>query len=312
MENCSAGLAHVAARASDIKYEEHLIGKMRALEVVAPNARDGYVILHLHGGGHATGSVWFYAQFLRRLSEATKAHVISFNYRKSPEHPYPAALDDTLAAWRWLQERGYSSKSIAVLGDSAGGNLAFALSVRLAQLGDPQPAACMGMSPWLLLDPELAATRQSSPVAEAHVTFGQKSTKGKTFSMVLPAVRALQASSLWDKGAVFFMGQYFQGEDPANPLVSPLLVDDELLRHFPPILIHVDKDEPLALQAKEMAARTQGLGIRAELHMYEGTMHGMQIVNASCRVEAQDSLNRIYAFLENVWEPSLTSSRRPR
>jgi len=174
----------------------------------------------------------------------------------------------------------------------------------------------MGMAPWLLLDPKLAMvdannSRSDGVLAEApepRATVSEKSSVGKSFSMVLPAVRALQASSLWDKGAAFFMGQYFQGEHPSNPLISPLLVSDELLRLFPPILIHVDKDEPLAVQAKAMAARTQGLGIPTELHMYEGTMHGMQIVNMSCKVEAQDSLNRIHAFLENMWEPSPSAS----
>lgn len=314
MESCSAGCAHVAAMASSIKYHRHLIdNRVEALEVVAPNARQGYVVLHLHGGGYATGSVWFYTPFLQRLSETTRARVISINYRKSPEHSYPAALDDTLATWRWLQARGYSPKSIAVVGDSAGGNLGFALSVRLAQLGEAQPAACMGLSPWLLLDPNLADSNSNGADGilavppEPRATVSEKSRVGKSYSMVLPAVRALQASSLWDKGAVFFMGQYFQGEDPANPLISPLLVSNELLRLFPPILLHVDKDEPLAVQAKEMAVRSQGLDIPTELHMYEGTMHGMQIYNMSCKVEAEDSLNRIYAFLEKVWEPSASA-----
>merc|ERR1712216_308267 len=98
------------------------------------------------------------------------------------------------------------------------------------------------------------------------------------------------------------MGQYSQDHDPSDPLISPLLVSDELLRSFPPVLIHVDKDEPLFYEAREMAARCQQAGIKVELHLYSGTMHGMQIVNTACQAEALDSLSRIHEFLESVWE----------
>jgi acetyl esterase/lipase len=261
--------------------------------------------------------MWFYTQFLRRLSTATKSHVISVNYRKTPEHPFPAALDDALSAFRWLLRKGYSPRSVAVLGDSAGGNLAFALSVRLAQLGEPQPAACLGLSPWLLLDPWLVAKRKTCNVpekgnsthqSEEHCSVGlhyeRNAASNRSWSLLLPAVRAIQESALWDKGAEFLMGQYFQSHDPVDPLVSPLLVGDDLLKLFPPILIHVDKDEPLAAEAEEMAERCRSIGVPVELHMYEGTMHGMQIVNTACKMEARDSLSRIHSFLEDAWEGS--------
>lgn len=109
------------------------------------------VILYLHGGGHFFGSVWTHREFLGRLSAATRAHVVAVNYRLAPEHPFPAGLDDTFAAWQWLCEQRPDA-SIAVAGDSAGGNLAFALLVRLAQAGMKQPIACVGISPWLDLE----------------------------------------------------------------------------------------------------------------------------------------------------------------
>lgn len=307
VENAAERVARRATRSLSGKVREILIDdRMKAIEVGAPSVREGYVILHLHGGGHATGSVWFYVSFLGRLSEATRSNVISIDYRKTPEYGFPAALDDTLAAWRWLLRQGYSPKSVAVLGDSAGGNLAFALSVRLAQLQEPQPAAILGMAPWLLLDPAEVAKRKIDDVPEDRTPQAQ-STAARRWrpSLVLPAVRAFQSSSLWDNGAKFLMGQYFQDHDPSDPLVSPLLVSDELLRFFPPVLIHVDKDEPLAVEAQEMSARCGNTGVPMELHIYEGTMHGMQIVNTNgMKLEAQDSLNRIHAFLEDHWEHS--------
>lgn len=302
VEGVSAKFAQLAA--SSINWREILIdGDIHAVEVITPSARDGYAVLHLHGGGYATGSVWFYAQFLRRLSEATKSRVFSVSYRKAPEHPFPAALDDAVAAWRWLLSQGFAASSVAVLGDSAGGNLAFALLVRLAQLKDPQPAACLGMSPWLLLDPERVAQRKSASALHVDETPEDQRTSHR-WSLTLSAVRAVQASSIWEEGARFLVGQYSQGHDPCDPLISPLLVSDELLRCFPPVLIHVDKDEPLANEASDMAARCQQVGVPVELHFYAGTMHGMQIVNVACKEEARDSLNRIHLFLEKIWKPS--------
>merc|ERR1712176_1298028 len=124
-------------------------------------------------------------------------------------------------------------------------------------------------------------------------------------------VRAVQASSLWERGANFLIGQYTQDHDPSDPLISPLLVNDDLLSHFPPVLIHVDEDEPLADEAREMTARCHKVGVPVELHLYTGTMHGMQIVNSSCKEEAQDSLNRIHQFLEKIWKPSQSATAIP-
>jgi acetyl esterase/lipase len=298
-------------RGQEVCREFQIGDSMKAIEVVVPSARDGYAILHLHGGAHATGSMWFYKPFLKKLSEATSSHVFSINYRKTPEHAFPAQLDDTLAAWRWLLGQGYSPKSIAVLGDSAGGNLAFALSVRLAQLKEQQPAACLGFSPWLLLAPDLVAQRAQNQDGIAPVTFSGPDQSDRTTrrSIVHSIVRAIQESSVWVKGAEFFMGQYFQAHDPTDPLISPLLVSDEMLKAFPPVLLHVDIDEPLAVEAKEMAARCEAVGVKTELHFYVGTMHGMQIVSSSFREEASNSLSRVHVFLEELWTQSTSVAR---
>lgn len=135
------------ASSKNVQFADDLHG----IEVIAPNVVGKMrVILYLHGGGFYLGSVWTHREFFGRLSAAAKAPVVAVDYRLAPEHPYPAALEDTLTAYQWLRKT-QPKASIAVAGDSAGGNLAFALLVRLTQLGLPQPVSCVGLSPLLML-----------------------------------------------------------------------------------------------------------------------------------------------------------------
>lgn len=128
------------------------------MEVCAPGAKQDQVLLYFHGGGHLFCSASTHRELSGRLSAATHARAFSVNYRLAPDNPFPAGLDDALASWHWVLASNPSA-TIAVAGDSAGGNLAFALMLRLAQLSQSQPACCIGLSPWLILDPE---TRSST------------------------------------------------------------------------------------------------------------------------------------------------------
>merc|ERR1712032_571533 len=118
------------------------------------------------------------------MSAETNAHIISVDYRLAPENPFPAAIEDALVAWRWVREQ-YPASSVALAGDSAGGNLAFALMVKLAQLGEQQPVACIGLSPWLLLDDNVLSERVTR----------EKST----------------LRNVWDAGAARAVARYCQG-----------------------------------------------------------------------------------------------------
>jgi len=105
------------------------------------------VVLYLHGGAYALGSVDIHREFISRLAGTTRTCILAINYRLAPEHPYPAALEDTLAAYQWLLDAGYASSQIVIAGDSAGGGLTLAALVALRDAGDPLPAGAVCISP---------------------------------------------------------------------------------------------------------------------------------------------------------------------
>src|SRR5216683_7721089 len=112
--------------AEDIKTERVSAGGVDAEWVSAPNAAADRVVLYLHGGGYVIGSVKTHRDLMGRVSRAAKARVLGLDYRLAPEHPFPAAVDDSVAAYRWMLEQGLKPARIAVAGDSAGGGLAVA------------------------------------------------------------------------------------------------------------------------------------------------------------------------------------------
>src|SRR5439155_14601864 len=115
----------------------------------APNASGERAVLYLHGGGYAIGSLGFVRDFCARLSAAADARVLSLDYRQGPENPFPAAVDDAVAAYRWLVAEGTDPARIVVSGESAGGGLTIALLIALRDAGDPLPAGAVPISPWV-------------------------------------------------------------------------------------------------------------------------------------------------------------------
>ncbi len=116
---------------------------------VADGADQGKVILYVHGGGYVMGSAGSHRDMTGRLSQAAGARVLSLNYRLAPEHPFPAPVDDAVAAYRWLIGQGIQASNIAIAGDSAGGGLALAALIAIRDAGEPMPAAGIGISPWV-------------------------------------------------------------------------------------------------------------------------------------------------------------------
>jgi acetyl esterase/lipase len=229
---------------------------LRGIEVIAPdvlqNPKISRTVLYLHGGGHFFGSVWTHREFLGRASSAWEARIVAIDYGLAPHNPFPAGLLDSLAAWSWLSEK-YPDDEIAVAGDSAGGNLALALLVRLAQMGRPQPVACIALSPWLDL----------------------KADKCKVI-----------------------VDAYLQGHSSDDPEVSPVLTPPEIVKHFPPVIIHADKDEPLHRQAEKMAALCKSAGIQTELSLFSDTAHAFQCLPWAYKEQSKKSMDQIRTFLD--------------
>jgi epsilon-lactone hydrolase len=163
-------------------------------------------MLYLHGGGYVLGSMRTHRVMLAHLARACQCQVLGLEYRLAPENPFPAPVDDTLAAYRWFLTGGYDHRKIVLAGDSAGGGLVVAAMVAMRYVGEPIPAAGVCLSPWV----DMEATGQSF-VTNADVD--PSVAKDRILRMV---------------------GLYLAGKSPQAPLASPLHAD---LRGLPPLLV---------------------------------------------------------------------------
>ena len=218
-------------------------------EWVAPatDAEHGGVVLYLHGGAYALGSIATHRAFVGRFATTTGTRVLAIDYRLAPEHPFPAALDDAVAAYRWLLSAGYDPARIVIAGDSAGGGLALATIVMLRDAGDRLPACAVCFSPWVDLTLSCASIDTNA-----------------------------EADSILNRDALAgYARLYTNGHDPRDPLVSPLFAD---LTGLPPILIHVGSDEILLDEVVALCDRARAAGVDAEIEVWPGMFHVFQMV----------------------------------
>jgi len=251
--------------APDIKCDPVEAGWVAGEWIVAPNAASDRAILYLHGGGYVMGSVNTHRAMIGRISRAAQARVLAINYRLAPEHPFPAAVDDATAAYRWLLKEGYQPAKITIAGDSAGGGLTFAALVALRDAKTPLPAAAVPISPWN----DLAATGASI-----------KSRAG-----VDPMVGR--------QGLAPMAKQYAGSTDLKTPLLSPLYAD---LRGLPPILIHVGDAEILLDDSTRIAERAKAAGVDVTLEVWPEMIHVWHVF-AKLLPEGQQAIDRIGEFV---------------
>jgi epsilon-lactone hydrolase len=228
-------------------------------------------ILFLHGGGYITGSSSLYRHLTWRLATAACARVLSVDYRLAPEHPFPAALDDAVAAYRWLLADGANPQRVAVVGDSAGGGLAFSLLMRLRDGGIPLPAGAVALSPWT----DLALSGASFILNDG----------------ADPLISTEQVRR--------FLGYYLAGADPRMPYASPLYGRPEGL---PPTLIQVGSDEVLRDDAVRMAERMRAAGCLIELEIWPRMPHVWHLF-APIMPEARHAIARVGAFVQQATLP---------
>jgi epsilon-lactone hydrolase len=227
----------------DVLVTDVTAGGVPAHWLAAPGAGPGRVLLFLHGGGFEFGSVRSDGELAARLGRASGMRVLFPEYRLAPEHPFPAAIDDVLAAWRWLRAgQGLSAGSMAVAGDSAGGGLAVALLVALRDAGEAVPAAAVLMSPTVDL------TSSGASMTE----------RADQDPISTPAMLRQ------------FAADYLAGADPQTPLASPLFAS---LAGLPPLLIQVGTADLLLSDSERLASTAAGAGVDVTLHVGEGLPH---------------------------------------
>src|SRR5262249_16596172 len=254
-------------------------GGVPADSIATPASRADRHVLYLHGGAFYVGSPALYRDFTWRIAGAARARVLCIDYRLAPEHPFPAAVDDAVTAYRWLLQGGATPAQVAFVGDSAGGGLTFAALMRLRDEGTPLPAAAVAVSPWA--DPALTG---ASPRAHAPA---QAAPAGA----VLPSPAA----------------HYLAGADPRHPHASPIYGNASRL---PPMLILTGSDDVLLDDAMRMADAMRKAGCDVEAEVWPRMFHAWPVL-ARILPEGRAAVARIGAFLDRRLQPAPEMPRPP-
>ena len=245
------------------------------------------VMLYLHGGGYVLGSLNTHRSLVGSLAQRSGLNVLTINYRKAPDHPFPAALDDAKRAYRWLLRQGHAPANVVVAGDSAGGGLALALLLALREAGQPMPAAGIGLSPWTDLHLPITALRRVAREEGLLLEALQMRTWGALYAHKTPL---------------------------AHPLLSPARAE---LCGLPPLLIQVSTAEVLYDDVLKFVDKARAAGVAVTLQPFEGLVHWWHLF---WRIvpEARQALDQVASFLEALWAsqgagttPLPVSEKRP-
>jgi monoterpene epsilon-lactone hydrolase len=269
VQETRAGFEQMAAMfpvAGDVKCEPVSAGGVKAEWVSAPGADPNRAILYLHGGGYVIGSINTHRSLAGRLSRASKARVLLIDYRLAPENPHPAAVEDAVAAYRWMLQQGLKPSRIAVSGDSAGGGLTVATLVAIRDAKLAMPAAGVPISPWVDLE-----------------GIGDSMTAKATVDPIVQKAGLLQMAQA-----------YLAGKDPRTPLAAPLYAD---LSGLPPLLIQVGTAETLLDDASRLAERARKAGVQVTYEPWENMIHVWHLF-APMLDEGQQAIERIGAFVQ--------------
>jgi acetyl esterase/lipase len=279
----SAGLPpQIAARAameeyftapplSSVRRVPAALAPLRAEWLVDRDADCGRRVLFLHGGGYVAGGISAYRNFAMWIAQATRCAVLLLEYRLAPEHPFPAALEDAVVAFRWMCEHGPSEPGSAqrafLLGDSAGGGLALATLLALRERNGGRADAAVTFSAWTDL-----------------TNSGASMTSNE--DLQLGAVKAVPD---------LFAGLYLQGSDPRHPLASPLFAT---LEGLPPLLMQASAAEQFLDDTVRVAQKIRTAGGEVHLDIWPDLAHVWQ--GFAPLPEATEALRRVGEFIAAI------------
>lgn len=234
-------LAQSFPKRSDVT-RENIDANVPAAWLRPQDARTDCAMLYLHGGAYVIGSIDTHEAVAGRIAAACRMPALIIDYRLAPEHPFPAALEDAVGAYRWLLAQGFPPDRIAIAGDSAGGGLTAAAMISLRDAGDPPPACGVCISPWT----DLAGTGES--IQE----------RADRDPIIVP-------SEIFERA-----NQYLGDADPHDPLASPMYAD---FTGLSPLLIQVGTEETLYDDAVRMADRARAAGVNVHLEVWDRMPH---------------------------------------
>jgi len=217
---------------------------------LAPGSDSSRVLIFFHGGGYCSGSILSHRRMVTEAGRAARMRTLAIGYRLAPEHPYPAAHEDAMRAWRFVRGQGIRADHIAVAGDSAGGNLSITLISSLRTADEPLPACAWLISPWTDLTMS-GATLDTKDAVDPIIHKGYLRELADAYVPV--------------------------AVDRKDPLISPLFAD---LRGFPPMLIQVGSAETLLSDAVRFAAAAGSADIDVTLEIWPHMIHAWPLWNA--------------------------------
>ncbi len=227
----------------NVTYKEEVVGGVPGIWAFPAGADTSKVMLYTHGGGFAVGSAASHRKLAAHVAKAAGVTAFVLDYRRAPEHPHPAQIEDGVAAFNALVERGIRPENITTIGDSAGGNLAIAIPLALREKGLPLPGHVIAFSPWLDME-NAGETLVTNDATDALIT--------------VPLLEGMIAGVLGGTTS------------PTAPLANPLYAD---FTGFPKLYITAGSVESLVDNATRLKDRASAAGVDVTLHVAEGQQH---------------------------------------
>lgn len=231
---------------------------------VSPGANEK-VIFYTHGGGYISGDCEDHRMHVAKFVKATGIGALLYDYRLAPEHPFPAGMDDTLTAYRWVLDQGVRPENIMIVGESAGGGLCIATLVAIRDIGLPLPVAGVALSPWLDLHCKSDSYRRN-------------------------ATRDISTLGSWDIWKNYYVGE----NDPGHPWISPVYADPKGL---PPVMIVVGDHEIMLDDSVRFAEQAKVAGVDVTLRVWEGMVHCFPLL-APMFPEATEAWNEVIEYIK--------------
>ena len=250
--------------AENLAFTEKTIGGVSGLWMDAPGSNN--VMLFIHGGAMLVGTAEVYRGLTGNIAAAAGVNHFSIDYRLAPEHAFPAALDDSIAAYKGLLSEGYKAEQIIVAGDSAGGGLALGLLLSLKAAGIPQPAGAVLLSPW------------------ADLTHSGESMTTQAQADVSLTLAGLESGA----------SQYLQGHPANDPLVSGVFAD---LAGLPPLLIEVGTTEILHSDSTRIRDNAKAAGVDVTFHEWTDMPHDWSLFSFMLS-EGRDMIEEVGAWIK--------------
>jgi len=263
-EQCEKGASKYAKIPDGIEIKEENIDGINSEWIIPDGANSKNVILYVHGGGYVSGSCNDHRGFVSKFAENCGVTTFQFEYRLAPERPFPAGLNDSIAVYKWLLDKGFKPSNIVIAGESAGGGLALAILLALKEQNILMPAAAVAISPW------------------TDLTCSSDSYKTKNKVSVAPM-------NSW-----IVFSKYYTGDNPPNlPLISPLFGD---LQGLPPIFINSGEDDELFEDGEKFHLKAKKAGVDITFRAGKGMIHCYPLL-APFFNEATEAMQEICDFI---------------